>query len=77
MPKTRIRAFISNPPEQKFAVAAVDGFSMSIVLHPADASVGQLDVTVTSLPSLIMSIDLGTPVVQAGALIAPSNLRFE
>ena len=76
MPKTRIRNFVSYPPEQKFAVVEADRMAMSIALHPADASVGQFDVTVTSLPSLAMYIDLGTVTGGSDILGAPTNLRF-
>ena len=78
MPKSRIRHFVSYPPEQKFAVATADRMSMSIALRPADASVGQFDVTVTSLPALDMSITLGTAIAGVDILLAaPTNLRFE
>lgn len=78
MPKTRIRNFVSYPPEQKFAVAEATRMAMSIALHPADASVGQIDVTVTSLPALDMNVSLHAVIAAVDtALAAPENLRFE
>ena len=76
MPKNRIREFTSYPPEQKFAVATADSMTMSIALRPADASVGQFDVTVTSLPPLTMTTTIRDVSAGSDQLDAPSDLVF-